>query len=102
MTMFSPSHPGHIVKSDVVEALGLSISDFAAALSMSREAMSRVLNGRAAISPDLAIRLEMAGFSNAAFWLRLQTAYDLSEARKHKQPRIKNLYQSSDQEAASY
>ena len=51
---------------------------------MARHTLSRVLNGRSGISPEMAIRLEKAGWSNAGHWLRLQAAYDLAEAREHE------------------
>ena len=60
-------------------------------LGMSRVALSRVLNGRAGISPDLAIRLERAGISTARFWLATQTGYDLAQALKREQPAVERL-----------
>ena len=53
-------------------------------LGVARHTLSRVLNGHAAISPEMAIRLEKAGWSNAEFWLRLQAAYDLAQARQRE------------------
>ena len=61
--------------------LRLSVTEAAEVLGVARHTLSRVLNGRAAISPEMAIRLEKAGWSNAEFWLSLQTAYDLAQAR---------------------
>jgi addiction module HigA family antidote len=58
---------------------------------MSRTTLSRVINGRAGISPDLAIRLERAGVSTARFWMTLQTNYELAQAEQRKQPRVKPL-----------
>lgn len=89
--MKSPPHPGLLLKEDVIAPLGLSVTEAAERLGMSRVAFSRVLNGRAAISADLAIRLEMAGASNARFWMSLQSAYDLAVARAHEQPNVKRL-----------
>ena len=60
----------------------------ASVLGVARHTFSRVLNGHAAISPAMAIRVEKAGWSNADFWLRLQTAYDLAQARR-RQDQIK-------------
>ncbi|WP_288052014.1 HigA family addiction module antitoxin, partial [Acidiphilium sp.] len=60
-------------------------------LAMSRAALSRVLNARAAISPDLAIRLEQAGVSTAQAWLGMQANYDLWLARQHKQPPVRRF-----------
>ena len=59
----------------------LSVTDAAKGLGVARHTLSRVLHGHAAISPEMAIRLEKAGWSNAEFWLRLQAAYDLAQAR---------------------
>lgn len=85
--MFNPPHPGETLREDVLPALGLSVSEAAAQLGVSRVTLSRVLHGRAAISVDLARRLELwlggpeAGPS-AETWLRGQIAYDLWQARK--------------------
>ena len=65
-----------------MDPLGLSVTEAAEVLGVARHTLSRVLNGHAAISPDMAIRLEKAGWSNADFWLRRQTSYDLAQARK--------------------
>lgn len=89
--MFTPTHPGEILKEDVINALGISVTEAAARLSMSRVALSRVLNGRAAIRPDLAVRLEMAGVSNARTWLAMQAQYDLWQVSQRQQPSIRPL-----------
>lgn len=89
--MMTPPHPGELLREDVIAELGLSVKETAERLSMSRVALSRVLNGRAAISPDLALRLEMAGVSTARAWLTMQMNYDLAQARQHPQPPIKTL-----------
>ena len=82
MAMENPSHPGLSIKENFLEPLGLSVTDAARVLGVARHTLSRVLNGHAAVSPEMAIRLEKAGWSNADFWLRQQTAYDLIEARR--------------------
>lgn len=87
--MHNPPHPGELLREDVIAALGLSVTDAAERLGMSRVALSRVVNCRAAISPDLAIRLEMAGVSSARAWLAMQTNYDLWQALQHAQPDIR-------------
>lgn len=92
-TQHNPPHPGETLKKDILPALGLSVTEAANQLSMSRVAVSRVLNGRAAISPKFAIRLELwlgkeCG-GDASAWLSQQLAYDLWQARKVKQPKIK-------------
>jgi addiction module HigA family antidote len=84
MTMHNPAHPGEILRELVIEPLRLSVTDAAEHLGVSRKTLSKVLNGRGAITPEMALRLEMTfGKPNAAHWLRLQNAYDLWEARQH-------------------
>ena len=82
MPMTFPPHPGLSIKQNCLDALGLSVTEAAKVLGVARHTLSRVLNGHAAISPEMAIRLEKAGWSNADFWLRLQAAYDLARARQ--------------------
>ena len=82
-----PPHPGRSIKQNYLDALGLNVTEAAKLLGVARHTLSRVLNGHAAVSPEMAIRLEKAGWSNADFWLRLQAAYDLAQARK-RQARI--------------
>jgi len=89
--MKSPPHPGELLREDVLAPLGLQVKEAADRLSMSRVALSRVLNGRAAISPDLAIRLERAGVSTARFWITLQANYDLAQAMEYEQPPVRSL-----------
>ena len=88
-------HPGEMLREMVFEPLELSVSDVAERLSMSRPALSRVLNGHAGISPDLAIRLEAAGVSTARFWMNLQTNYDLWRAMQHKQPPVRMIQEAA-------
>jgi antitoxin HigA-1 len=82
MPMKNPPHPGGIVK-DCIEELGLSVTDAAKVLDVTRPTLSRVINEKSAISPEMAIRLAKAFGSTAEMWLRLQTAYDLAHARKY-------------------
>jgi len=84
MPMKNPPHPGSSIKDACLEPLGLSVTEAAKVLGIARHTLSRVLNGHAGISPDMAIRLEKAGWSSAGHWLRLQTAYDLAQARQHE------------------
>ena len=81
-------HPGCSIKENCLDPLGLNVTEAAKVLGVARHTLSRVLNGHAAISPGMAIRLEKAGWSSAEFWLRRQTAYDLAQARSN-QGRIK-------------
>ncbi|PIT73568.1 addiction module antidote protein, HigA family [Limnohabitans sp. JirII-29] len=84
--MHNPPHPGLTLRDDVLPALGLGVSEAARQLGVSRVALSRVINGRAAISPDMALRLQAwLGLENggdAKLWLAEQTAYDLWQAGK--------------------
>ena len=84
MTMKNPPHPGHSIKDACLDALNLSVTDGAKILGVARHTLSRVLNGQAGISPEMAIRLEKAGWSNADHWMRVQAAYDLAQARRNE------------------
>ncbi len=84
MPMKNPPHPGRSIKDACLEPLRLSVTEGAKVLGVTRHTLSRVINGQSGISPDMAIRLEKAGWSNADHWLRLQTAYELAQARKHQ------------------
>ena len=80
MAMKNPPHPGGIVK-DCIEELRLSVTDAAKVLQVTRPTLSRVINSRSDISPAMALRLSIAFGSTAEMWLRMQTAYDLAQAR---------------------
>ena len=82
MAMKNPPHPGYSIKENCLYPLGLNVTEAAKVLGVARHTLSRVLNGHAGISPEMAIRLEKAGWSNAEFWLRRQTSYDLAQARR--------------------
>ena len=85
MSMHNPAHPGEILRELVIEPLGLTVTDVSEHLNISRKTLSKVLNGRGSITPEMAVRLELAFKKPAAdHWLRLQNAYDLWEARNHK------------------
>lgn len=84
MAMKAPSHPGLSIKENCLVPLELSVTGAADILGVAPHTLSRVLNGRAAISPETAIRFEKAGWSNAEFWLRRQAAYDLAQARQNE------------------
>ena len=84
MAMIDPPHPGCSIRENCLEPLGLNVTEAAQVLGVARHTLSRVLNGHAAISPEMAIRLEKAGWSNAEFWLRRQTSYNLALARRHE------------------
>ena len=82
MAMSNPPHPGRGIRENCLDPLGLNVTEAARVLGVARHTLSRVLNGHAAISPEMAIRLEKAGWSNAEFWLRRQATWDLAQARK--------------------
>ena len=88
MAMKYPPHPGRGIKQNCLDPLDLNVTAAAKVLGVARHTLSRVLNGHAAVSPEMAIRLEKAGWSNADFWLRLQAAYDLAQVRR-RQDQIK-------------
>ena len=83
--MFNPPHPGLTLRDDVLPALGLTVTQAAQQLDVSRDALSRVLNGRAAISPEMALRIEswlgVARGGEARLWLAEQSAYDVWQAQ---------------------
>jgi len=81
MAMQNPPHPGRSIKENCIDPLGLNVTEAAKVLGVARHTLSRVLNGRASISAEMAIRLEKAGWSNSEFWLQRQTAYNLAPAR---------------------
>lgn len=81
MPMKNPPHPGRVVREAITEGLGLSITEAAVGLGVSRKQLSAVLNERSGISPEMAIRLEKGVGSSAEAWLRMQMAYDLARAR---------------------
>lgn len=78
--MHHPPHPGEIIWKDVFAPLGLSMTEAANRLAMPQTVLSRVLNGKASVSPDLAARLEQAGASTAQAWVAMQANYDLWQA----------------------
>ncbi len=82
MAMKVPPHPGRSIKDACLEPLGLSVTEGAERLGVARHTLSRVINGHAGVSPEMAIRLEKMGWSTARGWLAMQTAYDLAQARK--------------------
>jgi addiction module HigA family antidote len=84
MAMKNPPHPGRSIRDACLEPLTLSVTDGARVLCVARHTLSRVINGQAGISPDMAIRLEKAFGSSADAWLRMQAAYDLAQARMHE------------------
>ena len=98
--MYNPPHPGETLREDVLPALGLTVTDAAAQLGVTRAALSRVLNERAAISPEMALRIEQwLGVKNggrADVWLAEQASYDLWQARKRFKQKVKRAAMTAD------
>ena len=84
MLMYDPPHPGEIIKELCLEPLGISVTTAAKALGVSRKTLSALLNGRAGISPEMAVRLSIAFDTSAESWLNQQTQYDLWRAEQHR------------------
>lgn len=80
MPMKNPAHPGALIKDDL-EELRVSVAEAAAGLGVTRQQLHNVINGKSAITPEMALRLEKAIGGEAAHWLRMQLAYDLAQAR---------------------
>ena len=81
MPMKNPPHPGKVVRVSCLEPLGLSVTDGAKVLGVSRQALSNLVNGRSRISGDMAVRLAKAFGSTTETWIRLQAAYDVAQAQ---------------------
>ena len=79
--MARPAHPGQFIRMEVIESLDLSVTEAAKVLGVSRPALSALLNGRAALSPDMALRIEKAFGPKMDTLLRMQTAYEIAETR---------------------
>ena len=93
MKMHNPPHPGEILRELCLEPLGLTVTEAAESLGVSRKTLSAILNGRAGISPEMAIRLSIAFDTPAESWLNQQTQYDLWKAdKKRKKLKVKKLF----------
>ena len=91
--MFDPPHPGEVIKELCLEPLGLSVTEAAKALGVSRKTLSSILNGRAGISPEMAIRLAKAFGTSPESWLNQQVQYDLWQAQQGADSiKVKRLY----------
>lgn len=82
--MHNPPHPGEVIKELCLEPLGISVTAAAKGLGVSRKTLSALLNGRAGVSPEMAIRLSIAFDTSAESWLNQQTQYDLWRAEQHR------------------
>lgn len=84
LRMKNPAHPGGFVRSEVIEPLGLSVTDAAHVLGVTRPALSALLNERAHLSPDMALRIEKAFGVSMDTLMRMQNSYDIAQARKRE------------------
>ena len=84
MPMKNPSHPGEIIRYDCLEPLGLSVTAAAKVLRVTRQTLNNLVNGKAGVSAEMALRLSKAFGSEPEFWLRLQMNYDLAELRRRE------------------
>jgi addiction module HigA family antidote len=84
MKMYNPPHPGQLLKALCLEPLNLTITDAARSLGVSRKTLSAILNGRAGISPEMAVRLSIAFDTSAESWLNQQLQYDLWHAERNR------------------
>ena len=89
--MHNPPHPGEVLQDTVLGVGGITVTEFAKQLGVSRVALSRVANGRAAISADMALRLAAALGGSAESWLSMQAAYDLWQATKKDRIKVQRL-----------
>jgi len=84
MLMHNPPHPGEILRTLCLEPLGLSVTEAAKALGVSRKTLSSLLNGHTGISPEMAVRLSIAFDTSAESWMRQQAQYDLWHVEQHR------------------
>lgn len=89
--MYNPPHPGEVLQDTVLAEGRISVTEFARKLGVSRVALSRVVNGRAAVSADMALRLGAALGGSAESWLQMQAAYDLWQAAKKRKVKVRPL-----------
>ena len=95
MRMHNPPHPGEVIRELCLEPLGLSVTDLAAGLGVSRKTLSAILNGRTRVTAEMALRLAKAFDTSAESWLNQQMQYDLWMARRRvKSLRVRKLAQS--------
>ena len=92
MLMHNPPHPGEIIKELCLEPLGITVTEAAEALGVSRKTLSSIINGKSGISPEMAVRLSIAFNTSSESWLNQQTQNDLWGAEQHRNElRVKRL-----------
>ena len=83
MAMYNPPHPGEVIRELCLQPLGISVTDAAKGLGVTRKALSELLNGKSGVSPSMAMRLAIAFDMSPESWLNMQQQYDLYRARKN-------------------
>ena len=97
MPMKNPPHPGDFIRTEIIDSAGLSVTAAAAAIHVSRPTLSSLLNGKADLSGDMALRLEKAFGVKMDTLMRMQSAYDIARTRKReKQIRVRRIHQPAD------
>jgi antitoxin HigA-1 len=91
MRMHSPAHPGEVLRELYLEPLGITITQAATALGVTRKHVSAIVNARAPVTPDMAMRLAKALATEPELWVNLQAQYDLWAVRKKASPKVKPL-----------
>jgi antitoxin HigA-1 len=87
--MHNPAHPGEVLREFLPENLG--VTEAARRLGVTRQALSALLNGRAGVSAEMALRLEAALGTSAEMWLEMQAGYDLCQARRQRRPKVQSI-----------
>jgi addiction module HigA family antidote len=97
MAMKNPPHPGNFIRTEIIEPAGLSVTHAAKALQVSRPALSGLLNGKAGLSGDMALRIEKAFGIKMDTLMRMQSAYDIAQTRKReKEIRVRRIHRAAD------
>src|ERR1700737_5329380 len=97
MPMRTPPHPGDFIRTEIIEPAGLSVTAAAAALQVSRPTLSSLLNGKAALSGEMALRIEKAFGVKMDTLMRMQSAYDIAQTRKReKEIHIRRIHRAAD------
>ncbi len=98
--MAKPAHPGEILRALYLEPLNVTITQAAAALNVTRKHVSAIVNGRAPVTPDMALRLATVFATEPEIWVNLQTQYDLWEISRAARPKVKPLHRAVEHSAA--
>jgi addiction module HigA family antidote len=93
--MYKPAHPGEVLKEMYLEPLGLTVTNAAESLGITRKTLSELINGRSGISTSMALRLSKAFGTTPELWLNMQQNYDLWKARKTRLSKVKVLFEAS-------